>query len=379
MSGRPDQGGEHAVPTTTGLHIDYVALNALRHAPAQHWQQVLALVRYEEESTATLAFTPPGIIPSPRVSCPPIGQGTALAEQWRLDGTLSSGRVGRVHYRRGDQLLFASLSVQEHEFMGGSPLAMAVGHAATATEAARNMSKTLATEATPLREATLLAYRELFQALETLGCREPLRIWHYLPQINAESAGEERYWHFNAARQEAFRRAHRSVTGNVPASSALGAGPGSAMTIFCIAAAQAPIPLENPRQCSAWAYPPQYGPRPPTFSRACLAGPNAPLLLISGTASILGHRSVHAGDVIAQTRETLRNIGALVDSANCRLAGPRHLLRSLHYKVYLRESAHQKQVEQVLREELGEHTPMLFVQADVCRRELLVEIEALGL
>jgi chorismate lyase / 3-hydroxybenzoate synthase len=68
-----------------------------------------------------------------------------------------------------------------------------------------------------------------------------------------------------------------------------------------------------------------------------------------------------------------------VDSANSRLAGPRYLLQSLHYKVYLREPAHQQQVEQVLREELGEHTPMLFVQADVCRRELLVEIEALGL
>lgn len=350
MSSLPDSRREPA-PPASGVRVDYVALDTLRHASAQHWRHVLALVRYEEQAGAAAAFTPPEFIPSPLVSCSPLGPNAARAELWRLDGTLRSGRLGRIHYRRGERLLFASLSVHEHEF----------------------------SEATSLREATLLAYRELFQALETLGCPEPLRIWHYLPQINAQSADGERYWHFNAARQEAFERAHRSVAGNVPASSALGARPGSALTVFCLAAAQPPIPVENPRQSSAWTYPPQYGPRPPTFSRACLAGPEGPLLLVSGTASILGHRSVHTGDVVAQTRETLRNIGALVDSANCQLATPRHLLQSLLYKVYLREPAHQQQVERILREELGEQTPILFVQADVCRRELLVEIEALGL
>jgi hypothetical protein len=57
---------------------------------------------------------------------------------------------------------------------------------------------------------------------------------------------------------------------------------------------------------SAYDYPRQYGPAAPSFSRAALT-PD-PLLLISGTASIVGHASVHLGDVTAQLEETLANL-----------------------------------------------------------------------
>jgi enamine deaminase RidA (YjgF/YER057c/UK114 family) len=361
----------HLGESTGQLRMEYLGLDALQAAPRPWWQQVLALVRFEDGAAQFGRLTPEDI-PTAQVHCPLLGNAPARAEVWRLDGALSSGRVGRVHYRRGEQLLFASLSVHEHECDDVLPLAWAVGSEPAADGA-------LAAKPCALGAATQLAYRELFQALDALGCPHALRIWHHLPQINEPSDGVERYWHFNSARREAFQFARRNLAGNVPAASALGALPGTALTVHCIAAARPPLPIENPRQCSAWDYPTQYGPRPPTFSRACLQARQQPVLFISGTASILGHRSVHTGDVVAQTHETLSNIHALVEAANRELGRAHHQLRQLRYKVYVRHAADQPLIERILRSELGDDASVLFLQADVCRRELLVEIEALGI
>ena len=75
--------------------------------------------------------------------------------------------------------------------------------------------------------------------------------------------------------------------------------------------------IENPRQTSAYHYPPKFGKHSPIFSRACSgAARQRPSLFISGTASIVGHETIHPGDVRAQTRETMANINALLDEAN---------------------------------------------------------------
>jgi enamine deaminase RidA (YjgF/YER057c/UK114 family) len=266
---------------------------------------------------------------------------------------MQSGTLGRVHYRRHERLLFAAVCLAETQFCTAGAAPAAALQAATAT-----------------------AYNELFGALEQLGCPHPLRMWNYLPQINDASDGTERYWHFHDARRDAFVDARRATHGNVPAASVLGTAPGGALVIYCLAAAQPPIALENPRQCSAWRYPPQYGPRRPIFARACIEADGT--LFISGTASIVGHESTHAGDVAAQTRETVSNIQALLQAANERAGRARYAAERLRYKVYVREPADQPLIEQTLREQIGPAPPVLFLRADICRRELLVEIEAVG-
>src|ERR1700727_1147856 len=97
--------------------------------------------------------------------------------------------------------------------------------------------------------------------------------------------------------------------------------------------------IKTPRQTSAYHYPPKFGKHSPTFSRACLAPAHAGTrLFISGTASIVGHASLHPGDVRAQTRETLANIKALLDEAN-RLSGSmRYKLDNMKMKVYVRHA-----------------------------------------
>jgi enamine deaminase RidA (YjgF/YER057c/UK114 family) len=136
--------------------------------------------------------------------------------------------------------------------------------------------------------------------------------------------------------------------------------------------------LENPRQSPAWDYPPQYGPRSPTFARACIeSGPNR-TLFISGTSSIVGYETAHPGDVRAQTQETVRNIRAVLAAANERLGVDRFALERLSYKIYVRHSEDLSNIEQELRRAIGPAARALYLKADICRRDLLVEIEAVG-
>jgi len=345
------------------LQVDYAHGSDLRAQPAAWWQDVLAVVRFDGNEgppwPAELALTEinaPVLAATGRADESPddsADETAGAAEIWRLPGPMHSGQHAGVRYRHNGRLLFASLAICEDDTDGGD-------------------------SAGALRRATDAGYRQLYAALETLGFPYPLRIWNFLSQINGVSGDGERYWHFNGARQDVFRGLNRSIAGNVPAASAVGVGPASPLSVYCIASARAPIALENPRQISAWDYPAQYGPSSPTFARACIADDAARTLFISGTASIVGHASAHAGDQCEQTREVLRNIRALIDAANERIGGAPYALDRLHYKVYVRRAEHQPSIERELRREVGAAARVLYLQADICRHDLLVEIEAVG-
>ena len=223
-------------------------------------------------------------------------------------------------------------------------------------------------------------YADVFDCLTALGHPHLLRAWNYLPRINGTTHGLERYRQFNAGRQQAFFDANQAAFDGAPAACALGTASGP-LAIAFLAARQAGVAIENPRQVSAYRYPTDYGPRSPTFSRAALldAGAGATLLLISGTASIVGHATLHAGDVVAQTQEILRNLQAVLDAAHLRHPA-RFTLSDLQLTAYVRHATDADAVHAVLAQALGLHSPALqslvMVQADVCRADLLVEIEA---
>ena len=222
--------------------------------------------------------------------------------------------------------------------------------------------------------------REVGRRRPQTGCGHLLRIWNYLPRINADGGGLERYRQFNLGRQQAFVEAGQAAFEGAPAACALGIHRG-ALSIRFLAGRVAPLPVENPRQVSAYRYPPTYGPRSPTFSRAALAaiGGGDIALLISGTASILGHETVHLGDVRAQTRETVRNLAAVIAAAHEHTTA-RFDVAALDCVAYVRHVADAPVVRQVLEETLGKgaHTirHAVYLEADICRQDLLVEIEA---
>jgi enamine deaminase RidA (YjgF/YER057c/UK114 family) len=270
-----------------------------------------------------------------------------------------------VHYRYCEDLLFGSITVDEQLFGPGAAAHAGIDDAAT--------------DAGALSWATGMAYQEIFSVLGRTGHRHLIRIWNYLPEINREAGGEERYRLFNSARQLAFRQSGQATAGTVPAACALGSPAGSPISIYFLAARQPPKMIENPRQTSAYHYPPKFGRHSPTFSRACVLNASAGTsLFVSGTASIVGHETIHRGDVDAQTRETMANINALLDEAN-RVVGPaRYSLDGLKFKVYVRRPSDLGAIEGILSRLLRPSTPIVYLQADVCREDLLVEIEATG-
>ena len=103
----------------------------------------------------------------------------------------------------------------------------------------------------------------------------------------------------------------------LPAATAIGrCDDARVLQIYWLAAAAPGMPVENPRQVSAYRYPRTYGPQPPSFARAMLPPTARQLpLLLSGTASVVGHASQHADALLAQVEETFANFDALLGAA----------------------------------------------------------------
>lgn len=225
------------------------------------------------------------------------------------------------------------------------------------------------------------AYARLFAVLRAQGCGHLYRVWHYLPRLTAIDDGEERYRRFNRGRQRAFLAHDAPAFEGAPAACALGTW-GGPLCVRFLAGRTPALAIENPRQVSAYRYPPQYGERPPTFSRAVVVpvGGGQGALLVSGTASIVGHESRHADDVQAQVAETLANLQAVAEAANER-AGGRYDVRALQHVVYVKHRNEAAAVQAAFERGLGAEAAQraVFAQADICRAELRVEIEAHGL
>ena len=233
-----------------------------------------------------------------------------------------------------------------------------------------------------MQAAAHQAYADLFAVLAASPCAQLLRVWNYFSDINADSHGTERYRQFNAGRQQAFIDAKRSAFDGSPAACALGTH-GGPLRVYFLASRRAPLAIENPRQVSAYRYPTAYGPRAPTFSRAALAdvGGGRAALFISGTASIVGHESMHLGDVRRQTEESLANITAVREAARAR-GGFAFPASEMFYTVYVRHGEDLPTVREVFERSVGASShaarEAIYLHADICRAELLVEIEAHG-
>ncbi len=303
-------------------------------------QHVLALIEFG--GTGDEGDTDPRRI---TVGLPQLGP-SPLVEVWKSAMPVVSGVCGLVSYSRNDQVLLGHLSVDERDFPG-------------------------------LEEATRHAYESILPFACEMGFPHYLRIWNYIPNINGEESGVERYKRFCVGRHAGLEKLtvpeHR-----LPAASGVGS-PSDKMLIYFLTARDAGIQVENPRQVSAFRYPPQYGPRSPTFSRAIVKDwGTGKHLYISGTASIIGHESRHRGDVLPQLTESLRNMSALVHSAETQHGVSIHMLAELsQLKVYIRDQQDHAAVRSHIHQQLGEQVPVIYLGGDLCRKNLLVEVEGL--
>ena len=221
-----------------------------------------------------------------------------------------------------------------------------------------------------------------------------LRPWLYLGGIVAAEGPTQRYKELNRARADFYRdisfladypREPRS--GPIfPASTGIGTeGRQLHASALALASHRGDViarPLENPRQTAAYDYSRTYSPQSPRFSRAlAVACGSASIIFISGTASITHSESRHPGDALAQTHETLDNIEALISEANLArhdLPGFGSSLEGLGVaRVYVKRPEDYPIIREACTQRLGD-LPITYTLADVCRPELLVEIEGIA-
>ncbi len=252
------------------------------------------------------------------------------------------------------------------------------------------------TAASGVYERSLSGFAKMQEILAKANARfdQVVRTWLYLGDIVGPEGETQRYKELNRARTDfyapfRFTADHvpAAVNGEVyPASTGIGADNRDIlMSCLAIATDRKDLiirPLENPLQTSAFDYAPCYGVKSPKFSRAtALTTGKCATIFISGTASITSSESRHLNDAEAQTHQTLDNIAALISEDNF----ARHQMRGLgatlgdlaFARVYIKRQEDYRGVRAVCEDRLGE-LPTVYAVADVCRPELLVEIEGVA-
>jgi len=223
---------------------------------------------------------------------------------------------------------------------------------------------------------------------------EVVRTWIYFGGITEEESGTERYRELNRARTDFFENIHfgdglamPGYTGDFyPASTGIGVG-GRGLVTACLALQTDRhdvriLPLENPLQTPSFDYGKQYSIKSPKFSRAmAVALGNYLTTWVSGTASIVNSESVHPGDIEGQTEQTITNIERLIAKDNFArqgLPGAGATLEDLaKVRVYIKRQEDYLKCRAVCERRLGD-LPTIYAVADICRPELLVEIEGVA-
>ncbi len=226
------------------------------------------------------------------------------------------------------------------------------------------------------------------------GFQNTVRTWFYLGGITDPHGDLQRYHELNRARADFYKDVKfccslldpNSPRGVFPASTGIGmAGHGLVMSCLTLQTRRDDVfllPLENPQQTPAYAYHPKYSPRSPKFARAMALGLGHYVTTwVSGTASIVNSESRHIGSLEKQTEQTIDNIERLIAPENFTQHGVSGAGASLHdmakIRVYIKRQEDFPPCKAICERRFGP-VPAIYAVADVCRPELLVEIEGIA-
>jgi chorismate lyase/3-hydroxybenzoate synthase len=336
---RSSPGEQPDRPPSAALRVAY------HHGQAIPSDGILASIRFGTPPTRDPPSAPAGGL-NIEVGLQPLDtahHGADRAELWFATGPVQTGQwsdptltpAGAIRYAHDGNYLFASIELDEREHGG-----------------------------------ILLTAEHIYAAMRRFqqqsGFSHLLRMWNYMDAINEGAGDLERYRQFCVGRGRGLGEASQSY----PAATAIGRQQSDhVLQVFWLAGNVPGQSLENPRQVSAYHYPRIHGPVSPTFARALIAPDRT--LLISGTASIVGHVSRHHNDAMAQLEETVRNLSSFAPYISRHPSASRKDL----LKVYVRDPALTPRIADRLHQIYPE-SDIIFLAADICRRELLLEIEA---
>jgi enamine deaminase RidA (YjgF/YER057c/UK114 family) len=207
---------------------------------------------------------------------------------------------------------------------------------------------------------------KLERALESvgMGLTDVVRTWFFLDRIL------DWYDEFNSVRT-AFFEERNLFAGVLPASTGVGVAnaAGTAVVVDAIAMQSSKGPLDlvgvpSPLQCPATDY-------RSSFSRAVEIGlPAQRLLYISGTASITPDgRTAHAGDLEKQIALTMDVVAGILQSRGMSWSD---VSRGI---AYFRDADQAPSLDRYWHERNRTPPPIAVSPADICRDDLLFEIE----
>ena len=259
-------------------------------------------------------------------------------ENWYAEQPVGLGELGKLSYAFNDSVLFGHAELEQRRI-------------------AEDFQQT---------------YKDIVRLLNSEDY-SLLRIWHYLPQLAEPSD----YQVFCNARAQAFS-SHKEDS--YCAATVIGTGSDYGVVYF-IATRKAGIAVNNPRQTLPYRYPKHYVEPAPMFARATLKRwGDKNHLYISGTAAIVGHTSLHKGDADAQLNEVVNNLNSLLSEA----AKTEHSYSKMpldqlrHIKLYV-DKRISVDINTLIDKHLGSAIELQVFEGQMCRTELLVEIEAMAI
>jgi enamine deaminase RidA (YjgF/YER057c/UK114 family) len=241
-----------------------------------------------------------------------------------------------------------------------------------------------------ITQASERAFKTAVEILgqEGLSIHHIIRQWNYIENIAVVKGKEktsQNYQEFNDVR--ALYYGHDTFQDGYPAATGIGQNTGGVIIGFIALSDSDGIkvsPIANPGQIDAHKYSELVleGSAPkkctPKFERAKLVTIRSKnYIYVSGTASIIGEHTMHKGDVEKQTLTTIENIRRLFDKENQELLGLKFEVSKIqfsHLRVYVKHMEDIPAVEKICNRELNCKSS-LFLESDVCREDLLVEIE----
>jgi len=295
----------------------------------------LGILRFTENTSLTNELSK--AIPSLKIEHISEQQGETNYEVWKADGeNFTDTKHNSVYSRTSENLQFCSIS---------APL--------------------LPDE--DVEEVAYALYHELLQFITHSQHKQIIRFWNYLPHINYGAGDHENYKRFCSGRLRAFAK-NNIADSQFPAASAVGHFK-EGITIYAFSCSEEVSHYANPRQIDAFKYPRQYGPSSPSFARASTVKiKQHELCFISGTASILGHQTVHEGNLELQLNTIKENILYLLKETNL----DANQIKTL--RVYLRHKKDFAVCQEIVAQQYPNATA-IYTHADICRADLLVEIE----
>lgn len=229
--------------------------------------------------------------------------------------------------------------------------------------------------------------------IENMPVHSIVRQWNYIEQITAFDGEHQHYQDFNDARS--FFYNYSQWPEGYPAATGIGTACGGVVVdINAVYADDASInidAIDNGWQIAAHAYsqgvllgekdPRFQNKTTPKFERAKrVKQEEYEIVYVSGTAAIRGEESLLGVGIEKQAQTTVENIDYLISRENMQkqgvpLFGSSYKLKNC--RVYLKDVSFMEKARMVI-ERLYPDVESIFLLADVCRDELLIEIEGIA-